>query len=112
MSLYRNQRIVWSVFFLFQVVPLAAQWSVLEDDPRPRKRSHLYQVFSREQWEASNFAREGDLKWFRDAKYGMFVHFGLSTYKNAELSWGVCKVRKAPDGVGALSDRCLDQVGG
>lgn len=27
----------------------------------------------------------------------MFLHFGLSTYKNDELSWGVCKTRKLPD---------------
>lgn len=27
----------------------------------------------------------------------MFVHFGLSTYKNAELSRGVCQVRVTPD---------------
>ena len=27
----------------------------------------------------------------------MFVHFGLSTYKNQELSWGVCEERKLPD---------------
>ena len=72
-------------------------WSVLEDDPRPRIPSHAFEVFSREEWESSNFAVAEELQWFRDAKYGMFVHFGLSTYKNAELSWGVCQVRKAPD---------------
>jgi alpha-L-fucosidase len=78
-------------------MPLHAQWSVLEDDPRPRNPSRLFEVFSKEDWQKSNFATEEDLQWFRDAKYGMFIHFGLSTYKNAELSWGVCSVRKAPD---------------
>lgn len=77
--------------------PLHAQWSVRADDPRPRQPAYLYEVFSVEDWEKSNFATARELQWFRDAKYGMFVHFGLSTYKNAELSWGVCEVRKGPD---------------
>lgn len=65
--------------------------------PRPRIPARLFEVFSKEDCEKSNFAKEEDLQWFRDAKYGMFVHFGLSTFKNAELSWGVCGERKAPD---------------
>lgn len=72
-------------------------WSVLQDDPRPRIPSHAFEVFSPKDWERSNFAGEEELQWFRDAKYGMFVHFGLSSYKNAELSWGVCSVRVPPD---------------
>lgn len=78
-------------------LPLHAMWSLLESDPRPRTPRHAYEVFSREAWDKSNFATPQELEWFRDAKYGMFVHFGLSTYRNAELSWGVCQVRKAPD---------------
>lgn len=86
-----------AIGFLFLNSPVLAMWSVTEDDPRPRNPSHAFEVFSKEGWNKSNFATEEDLQWFRDAKYGMFVHFGLSTYKNAELSWGVCEVRKAPD---------------
>jgi alpha-L-fucosidase len=56
-------------------------------------------------WDASNFAAEKDLQWFRDAKYGMFIHFGLSTHNNADLSWGVCQTRKPPDtGSGPVAD--------
>jgi len=84
-------------FALLLATSVHAQWSVLEDDPRPRNPSRLFEVFSQEEWDKSNFADEKDLDWFRDAKYGMFLHFGLSTYKNAELSWGVCEVRKVPD---------------
>ncbi len=76
---------------------LQAMWSVLENDTRPRIPAHAFEVFSQKTWNKSNFATPEELQWFRDAKYGMFVHFGLSTYKNAELSWGVCQVRKAPD---------------
>jgi alpha-L-fucosidase len=75
-----------------------AQWSILEDDPRAKNPGHLYQVFPQEEWDNNSFASEKELQWFRDAKYGMFLHFGLSTYKNVDLSWGICEVRKAPDG--------------
>jgi alpha-L-fucosidase len=85
------------LLLLFLLTPLQAQWSVMEDDPRPRNPARLFEVFSKEDWAKSNFATEEELKWFRDAKFGMFLHFGLSTFMNAELSWGVCKERKAPD---------------
>jgi alpha-L-fucosidase len=90
-------RILAAAAFLTLNSSLFAMWSVLEYDPRPRNPRHAFEVFSKEAWNKSNFATPQDVKWFRDAKYGMFVHFGLSTYKNAELSWGVCQVRKAPD---------------
>jgi len=85
------------IFFLLTASPIFAMWSVLEDDPRPRTPAHAFEVFSKEKWNRSNFATPEEIQWFRDAKYGMFVHFGLSTYHNAELSWGVCAVRKLPD---------------
>ena len=68
-------------------------------------RGRLTQNFSRFEWDASNFASEEELKWFRDARYGMFIHFGLSTYRNRDLSWGICGTRKAPDcGSGPFPD--------
>ena len=88
------------------LVPLAsAQWSHREGDPVPHPPGHLVQPFTAAEWEASNFADEKDLQWFRDAKYGMFIHFGLSTRHNAELSWGTSRTRKAPDyGSGPIDD--------
>ncbi len=66
---------------------------------------HLVQRFPNVEWEASNFAMPADLQWFRDAKYGMFIHFGLSTHDNGDLSWGSCYTRKAPDaGHGPVPD--------
>ena len=78
---------------------LHGQWSVISDDPEndPRGKSVLYQIFTQEEWDASNFADEADLQWFRDAKYGMFIHFGLSAYKEKDLSWGICQTRVLPD---------------
>jgi alpha-L-fucosidase len=90
-------RLLAAALFFILNSSLFAMWSVLEDDPRPKSPRHAFDVFSKEAWNRSHFATPQEVQWFRDAKYGMFVHFGLSTYKNAELSWGVCQVRKAPD---------------
>jgi alpha-L-fucosidase len=82
-----------------------AQWSHKEGDLKPPAEELLVQPFSKADWDASNFAPAKDLQWFRDAKYGMFIHFGLSTHNNADLSWGVCQTRKAPDtGNGPVPD--------
>ncbi len=74
-----------------------AQWSHKEGDPMPESSGKLVQPFTQAEWDASNFATEKDMQWFRDAKYGMFIHFGLSTHDDKELSWGTCYTRKAPD---------------
>jgi alpha-L-fucosidase len=95
-------------FFLNQTA--ADQWSHKDGDPMPAapkdQAGLLVQSFTKPQWEASNFASEKNLQWFRDAKYGMFIHFGLSTHNRADLSWGTCHTRKAPDsGNGPVADK-------
>jgi alpha-L-fucosidase len=85
--------------------PALAQWSHKEGDPLPHPPGILVQPFAKADWEASNFAPATAPQWFRDAKYGMFIHFGLSTHNNSDLSWGVCRTRKAPDvGSGPVAD--------
>jgi alpha-L-fucosidase len=65
----------------------------------------FHQPFTVGEWELSNFAPEAATEAFRDLRYGMFIHFGLSTYNKADLSWGVCHTRKAPDtGNGPVPD--------
>ena len=82
-----------------------AQWSHREGDPEPHPPGKLVEPFTQAEWDASNFAPPEALEWFRDAKYGMFIHFGLSTHDNANLSWGTCQTRKAPDrGAGPVPD--------
>lgn len=90
----------------FLTVSAPGMWSHLEGGPRPSGiPDYKIQPFTAERWEASNFASEEEMKWFRDAKYGMFIHFGLSTHNNADLSWGTCRTRKAPDvGQGPVPD--------
>jgi alpha-L-fucosidase len=69
------------------------------------QESFLVQPFTEAEWDASNFALPEDVQRFRDAKYGMFIHFGLSAHDNADLSWGTCFTRKAPDcGHGPVPD--------
>lgn len=93
---------VWSVMLSQTAL---AQWSQKEGDPQPCPAGHLVQPFTKAEWEASNFAAEEDLQWYRDAKVGMLLQFGLSTHDNLEVSWGDCHTRKAPDiGNGPIPD--------
>ncbi|ULT24869.1 hypothetical protein KUH03_39290 [Sphingobacterium sp. E70] len=75
-----------------------AQWSVLMDDKKYNETEFfLYQRFTQKEWDASNFAKPEDMKWFLDARYGMFVHFGLNSYVNKDMSWPIVRNRKMPD---------------
>jgi alpha-L-fucosidase len=90
---------------LFSIMELNAQWSILKNDSSKHERWNLLQRFTPQEWNASNFASEKEMQWFKDAKYGMFIHFGLSTYIGKDLSWGMCYTRKAPDqGRGLIAD--------
>ncbi|WOC40379.1 alpha-L-fucosidase [Polaribacter sp. HL-MS24] len=90
--------------FLFSL-PSKAQWSIHADDTTKHERWYFLQKFTTEEWDASNFASEQEIEWFNDARYGMFIHFGLSTYIGKDLSWGMCYTRKAPDiGNGPIAD--------
>jgi len=73
-------------------------YSHREDFPLPPGADpKFHQPFTMAEWNQSTFASSDRMDWFRDARYGMFIHFGLSTYKNKDLSWGICHTRKLPD---------------
>ena len=74
-------------------------------DPKPPTEGYLAQPFTKAEWAASNFAAARDLQWFRDAKYGMFIHFGLSTRNKADLSWGICTPKPPDVGKGSVPDK-------
>src|SRR5215471_14824285 len=86
--------------FLLGSLTASAQWSVLveegkspkdafaSDDPRRALPGNLFQPFTKQEWDSSNFAPPTDTARFQDWRYGMFIHFGLSTCKAKELSWG------------------------
>jgi alpha-L-fucosidase len=67
------------------------------DDPRRNLPDYLFQPFTATEWNASNFAPAADVGRFQDLRYGMFIHFGLSTYKGKDLSWGTVQSMKWPD---------------
>ncbi|MBS1669299.1 MAG: alpha-L-fucosidase [Bacteroidetes bacterium] len=84
---------------------LFVQWSILQNDSSKQEPWYLLQRFTPEEWNSSNFASQKDLQWFRDSKYGMFIHFALSTYTGKDLGWELCYTRKAPDfGHGPIPD--------
>ena len=95
-------------YFAFTICALHAQWSVVEGDPRAEQDKdeyYLYQNFTKDEWNKSNFAKPQDIKWWQDARYGMFIHFGLNSYVNKDMSWPIVYNRKAPDnGHGAYPD--------
>lgn len=84
-----------SILICFLIVQMIqAQWAIKKSD---LPGSHLEQTFINsaplvhvipdKEWEESNFASPQDLEWYKEAKYGMFITFGLSTLKNKEISW-------------------------
>jgi alpha-L-fucosidase len=95
--------------FLLNASPAPAQWSIrvdagktpkdmfAADDPRRNLPDYLFQPITTKEWEASNFAPAADVARFQDLRYGMFIHFGLSTYKGKDLSWGTVQSIKWPD---------------
>jgi len=88
------------LYLLFIALTGQAQWSVLADDPRLAQNKaefNLWQPFSAAEWAAADFASPADMKWFKEARYGMFIHFGLSSYANKDLSWPIVYSRKLPD---------------
>ncbi|MBD0832928.1 alpha-L-fucosidase [Aestuariibaculum sediminum] len=87
-----------TLVILFCAGNIHAQWSIKGTKTDKNARWNHIQFFSDKDWNSSNFASEKDMKWFNDARYGMFIHFGLSTYIKKDLSWGMCYTRKAPDG--------------
>ncbi len=85
-----------------------SQWAVLEGDARPREPAHLYHEFSQAAWDSYVRASEESVRRFRDARYGLFIHYGLSSFKGADLSWSR-RTHAFPDpGQGTIPDAEYD----
>ena len=74
-----------------------AQWAVHDDFPNGKLRGEPYEYFSKEEWEASNFASPEAMKSWQDRRYGMFIHFGVTSKAERDLSWGSISQHYAPD---------------
>ncbi|MGM9475056.1 alpha-L-fucosidase [Pedobacter sp. GSP4] len=114
MKIQFSNKLALSIIFILIATHSFSQWSVLSSDPRPahdKGEQYLYQVFTAQQWNASNFAKPESIKWHNDARYGMFIHFGLNSYVNKDMSWPIVYNRKAPDqGHGAYPDSTWQKI--
>ena len=59
--------------------PTFAQSAVRDEFPTGKLRGERYEHFTKEQWEASNFAAPEAMKAWQDRRYGMFIHFGITS---------------------------------
>jgi len=55
-------------------------------------------------------ANEEDLQWFRDAKFGLFVHWGPVSLKGTEIGWSRGGERKYPQGKGQIPVEVYDNL--
>lgn len=108
-----NLIIMKTIVLVILVVQFAigglAQHSVRWNDSL-RRPAFKFQRFTDQKWDTTSLAKPGDLKWFQDARFGMFVHLGLSSLKGVELGWGR-QTHKFPDiGMGTVPDSVYDNL--
>lgn len=91
--------------------PLHGQSSVLGPLGPEHNPCHKFQSFSEERWQSSSLAPEGATTWWKDARFGMFIHFGVASLKGVELGWGR-QTRVKPDraGLGPVPDEVYDNL--
>lgn len=83
-------------------------WSIVKNSPKGCNQAHLFQEFTQEEWEAYPFAGEEKLKWFKDAKLGLFFHVGISSVGGVDIGWSR-HTHKLPDpGEGFVPDEEYD----
>lgn len=80
------------------------QYSIREDFPDAERRGLNVEHFSRAQWRASNYAPPDSVQRWRDLRYGMFIHFGVTAKSSRDLSWGSISRRYAPDSPSIMAD--------
>jgi alpha-L-fucosidase len=68
------------------VVSIRAQTSIITDAPQPNHYSGV-EHFKQAEWDKYSFATPDEMKWWIDAKFGMFIHWGPCTLIGAEIGW-------------------------
>jgi len=71
-------------------------YSLKQTEHDQTKQGWEYNYFSSEEWEAYPFAKEEDLRWFKDAKFGLFLHVGIAAMGMVDISWSR-STHKLPD---------------
>ena len=85
-------------------------YSLKQTEHDQTKQGWEYNYFSSEEWEAYPFAKEEDLRWFKDAKFGLFLHVGIAAMGMVDISWSRC-THKLPDPenwAGGIPDEVYD----
>lgn len=71
-------------------------YSLKQSDFTKSKQGTEYTYFKDEEWNSYPFASDEDTKWFREAKYGLFLHVGISAIGMVDISWSRT-THKLPD---------------
>lgn len=71
-------------------------YSLKQSEFDKSKQGTEFTYFPDEDWNKYPFANEQDTKWFRDAKYGLFLHVGISAIGMVDISW-TRTTHKLPD---------------
>lgn len=71
-------------------------YSLKESEFDKSKQGTEFTYFPDEEWNKYPFASEQDTKWFREAKYGLFLHVGISAMGMVDISWSRT-TKKLPD---------------
>lgn len=83
-------------------------WSLHLKEGMEYKPTTLIQPFTDEEWNRYPFAGEEKLKWFREAKLGLFLHVGISALGKVDIGWSR-HTHKLPDpGEGPIPDEVYD----
>lgn len=83
-------------------------WSKKIEQGKEYEKDTAIQYFTEEEWNAYPFAGEEKLKWFRNAKLGLFFHVGISALGKVDIGWSR-ETHKFPDPlVGPIRDEIYD----
>jgi len=94
---FLHKIIVVGFILLSFVSKVTAQSAVRDDFPTGNNRGILFQHFTNDEWQNSNYATPEVMKEWQDRRYGMFIHFGITSKANKDLSWGSISLRYPPD---------------
>ncbi len=96
--------LVTTVALSLSSLPVFAQSAVRDEFPTGRQRGVRFEHFTKAQWVASNYASPEVMRQWQDLRYGMFIHFGITSKAEKDLSWGSISPRYAPDTPGITAN--------
>lgn len=85
-------------------------YSLKQSDFDEKKQGAEFTYFPDDMWNTYPFASDGDTKWFREARFGLFLHVGISAMGMVDISWprNTHKLPDPPYWGGGVSDEKYD----